>query len=80
MTRVTGSLVDLLGHGPADVYKALPGATYGGEEEAGGLLSKSHKHAGSLLPCTVQASSPSWEGPIIRMLTQLSQASQRRKR
>ena len=95
-------------------YKALPGATYGGGEEAGGLLSKSPWQAGSLLPVTDQASRPSREGTIIAvvirgddvppnpparrpmaetaiaagaqdsggdaMRTQLSQATQRRKR
>ena len=94
-------------------YKALPGATYGGGEEAGGLLSKSPWRAGSLLPGTDQASKPSREGTIIAVVirgnvpqypparrpmaetaiaagaqvsggdatrTQLSQASQRRKR
>jgi hypothetical protein len=49
---------------PAKAYKALPGATYGGGEEAGGLLSKSPRLAGSLLPSTVQASRPSREGTI----------------
>ena len=94
-------------------YKALPGATYGGGEEAGGLLSKSPWQAGSLLPGSDQASRPSREGTIIAvdirgdaplyppaagsmaeaavgagarslggnaMRTQLSQATQRRKR
>jgi hypothetical protein len=98
----------------SDAYKALPGATYGGGEEAGGLLSKSPWQAGSLLPGTDQASKPSREGTIIAVVirgddvppypparrpmaetaiaagaqvsggdatrTQLSQASQRRKR
>jgi hypothetical protein len=98
----------------SDAYKALPGATYGGGEEAGGLLSKSPWQAGSLLPDTDQASRPSREGTIIAvvirgdvpqllpparrpmvetaiaagaqasdgdlMRTQLSQATQRRKR
>ena len=101
----------------SDAYKALPGATYGGGEEAGGLLSKSPWQAGSLLPRTDQASRPSREGTIIgdvirgeqppgsipqlaasrsmaetaiaagaqasggdAMRTQLSQATQRRKR
>ena len=65
----------------ADVYNALPDAAYGGEkEEAGGLLSKLTMAAESLLPGTVQASRPSREGPIIAMRTQLSQATQRRKR
>ena len=98
----------------SDAYKALPGATYGGGEEAGGLLSKSPWQAGSLLPGTDQASRPSREGTIIAvvirgddvphypparrpmaetaiaagvqvsggdaMRTQLSQATQRRKR
>ena len=97
----------------SDAYKALPGATYGGGEEAGGLLSKSPWQAGSLLPGTDQASKPSREGTIIAvvirgnvpqypparrpmaetaiaagaqasggdaMRTQLSQATQRRKR
>jgi hypothetical protein len=98
----------------SDAYKALPGATYGGGEEAGGLLSKSPWQAGSLLPVTDQASRPSREGTIIAvvirgddvphypparrpmaetaiaagaqvsggdaMRTQLSQATQRRKR
>ncbi len=64
-----------------DVYKALSLAAYGGEkEEAGGLLSKSEKPAGSPFPGTVQASRPSREGPIIAMRMQLSQATQRRKR
>lgn len=64
-----------------DLYKALPLAAYGGvKEEAGGLLSKSPKPAGSPFPGTVQASRPSREGPIIAMRTQLSQATQRRKR
>ena len=49
----------------SDAYKALSGATYGGGEEAGGLLSKSPWHAGSLLPGTDQASRPSREGTII---------------
>ena len=63
------------------VYKALSVAAYGGEkEEAGALLSKSPRAAGSLLPGTVQASRPSREGQIIAMRTQLSQATQRRKR
>ena len=100
--------------GGADVYKALPGATYGGGEEAGGLMLRSPEHAGSLLPGPVQASRPSREGTIIAvvirgddvphypparrpmaetaiaagaqvsggdaMRTQLSQATQRRKR
>jgi hypothetical protein len=61
-------------------YKALPDATYGGGMEAGGLMVKSPKPAGSLLPGTVQASRPSREGSIIAMRTQLSQATQRRKR
>jgi hypothetical protein len=85
----------------AEAYKALPGATYGGGEEAGGLLSKSlasrpTRRAGSLLPGTVQASRPSREGTIFAvvirgnaplyplggdaMRTQLSHATQRRKR
>ena len=97
----------------SDAYKALSGATYGGGEEAGGLLSKSPWQAGSLLPGTDQASKPSREGTIIAVVirgnvpqypparrpmaetaiaagaqvsggdatrTQLSQASQRRKR
>ena len=98
----------------SDAYKALPGATYGGGEEAGGLLSISPWQAGSLLPGTDQASRPSREGTIIAvvirgddvphypparrpmaetaiaagaqvsggdaMRTQLSQATQRRKR
>jgi hypothetical protein len=97
----------------SDAYKALPGATYGGGEEAGGLLSKSPWQAGSLLSGTDQASKPSREGTIIAVVirgnvpqypparrlmaetaiaagaqvsggdatrTQLSQASQRRKR
>ena len=97
----------------SDAYKALPGATYGGGEEAGGLLSKSPWQAGSLLPGTDQASKPSREGTIIAVVirgnvpqypparrpmaetaiaagaqvsggdatrTQLSQATQRRKR
>ena len=66
--------------GMADVYKALPGATYGGGEEAGGLVSISPKRTGSLFPGTVQASRPSREGPITAMRTQLSEATQRRKR
>jgi hypothetical protein len=49
-------------------YKALPGATYGGGEEAGGLLSKSPWRAGSLLPGTDQASKPSREGTIIAVV------------
>ena len=65
----------------ADVYKALPLAAYGGlEEEAGALLSEFPTNAGSPLLGTVQASRPSREGPIIAMRTQLSQATQRRKR
>jgi hypothetical protein len=52
----------------SEVYKALPGATYGGGEEAGGLLSKSPRRAGSLLPVTVQASRPSREGTIIAVV------------
>ena len=97
----------------SDAYKALPGAAYGGGEEAGGLLSISPWQAGSLLPGTDQASKPSREGTIIAvvirgnvpqypparrpmaeaaiaagaqssdgdaMRTQLSQATQRRKR
>ena len=97
----------------SDAYKALPGAAYGGGEEAGGLLSISPWQAGSLLPGTDQASKPSREGTIIAVVirgnvpqypparrpmaetaiaagaqvsggdatrTQLSQATQRRKR
>jgi hypothetical protein len=52
----------------SDAYKALPGATYGGGEEAGGLLSKSPWQAGSLLPGTDQASKPSREGTIIAVV------------
>ena len=52
----------------SDAYKALPGATYGGGEEAGGLLSKSPWQAGSLLPGTDQASRPSREGTIIAVV------------
>ena len=51
----------------ANAYKALPGATYGGGEEAGGLVSRSPKQ-GSLLPGPVQASRPSREGPIIAVI------------
>ena len=60
-------------------YKALPGATYGGGEEAGGLVSMSPIRTGSLFPGTVQASRPSREGPI-SVRTKLSLATQRRKR
>jgi hypothetical protein len=52
----------------ANAYKALPEATYGGGEEAGGLVLRSPKHAGSLLPGPVQASRPSREGPIIAVI------------
>ena len=52
----------------SEAYKALPGATYGGGEEAGGLLSKSPWQAGSLLPGTDQASKPSREGTIIAVV------------
>ena len=109
--RRAGAAVDAIRQ--SDAYKALPGATYGGGEEAGGLLSNSPWQAGSLLPGTDQASKPSREGTIIAVVirgnvpqypparrpmaetaiaagaqvsggdatrTQLSQASQRRKR
>lgn len=52
----------------ANAYKALPGATYGGGEEAGGLVLRSPKQAGSMLPGPVQASRPSREGPIIAVI------------
>ena len=61
-------------------YKALPGATYGGGEEAGGLLSKSPWRAGSLLPGTDQASRPSREGTIIAVVIRGDDPRTRRAR
>jgi hypothetical protein len=76
--------------GSAAAYKALPGGTYGCErEEAGGLALSSQASmseallsvalfpgtpGGTMLPRSLQASSPSREGHIISMRMQLSQS------